>query len=81
MQTLAGFNAVMEQAFAETAPHKVCAFIYELANAFNSFYHETKILAEEDKKRQAGWIRLITLAKDILNTCMDLLGMDSPEHM
>ena len=81
MQTLAGFNAVMEQAFAETAPHKVCAFIYELANAFNSFYHETKIMAEEDETTQKSYIRLLELTKSVLETCIEVLGFAAPERM
>ena len=46
MLALTGFPAVVEGAFEEKAPHKVCSYIYELANAFNRFYHETKILSE-----------------------------------
>lgn len=75
------FSAAMESAFAETAPHKVCAYIYGLANAFNHFYHETKILAEEDKAVQAGYIRLLELTKGILETCIDVLGFGAPERM
>ena len=44
MLEIAKFNAMMEGACEESAPHKVCAYIYDLANAFNRFYHETKIL-------------------------------------
>ena len=53
MLVLSRFNAMMENAYEEKAPHKICAYIYELANAFNGFYHETKILSEEDLKVQA----------------------------
>ena len=42
MLVLSRFNAMMENAYEEKAPHKICAYIYELANAFNGFYHETK---------------------------------------
>ena len=59
MRQLCSFNAMMDSACEETAPHKICAYIYDLANAFNKFYHETKILAEEDQKKQAGWIALL----------------------
>ena len=48
MLELSKFNAVMESAFEETAPHKICSYIYDLANAFNSFYHGTKIMSEEN---------------------------------
>jgi len=81
MLEITRFSAAMESAFAETAPHKVCAYVYGLANAFNHFYHETKILAEEDKAVQAGYIRLLELTKWILETCIDVLGFGAPERM
>ena len=71
----------MEQSIAELAPHKICAYIYDLANQFNSFYHETKILSEENKQKQEGYIALILLTQQILETCIDLLGFDAPERM
>lgn len=81
MLALAKFNDMMESAFEENAPHKVCQYIYELSNAFAGFYHENKIIAEEDKARQSSWIALITLTKAVLETCVDLLGMEAPERM
>lgn len=81
MLSLAQFNAMLEDAYEEIAPHKICAFVYELANAFNRFYHETKILTEEDKKQQTGWITLLNLTKKVLETSIDLLGFSAPERM
>lgn len=81
MLEIAKFNAMMEAAVEETAPHKVCAYIYDLANAFNRFYHETKILAEGDTQKQEGWIALLMLTRDILETCIDMLGFSAPERM
>ena len=81
MLNLAGFNGMMETAYKETAPHKVCAYIYELANAFNRFYHETKIVAQEDEEIKSGWVALLLLTRDILETCIDLLGFTAPERM
>ena len=81
MLSLAQFNAVIEGAYEEIAPHKICAFIYELANTFNRFYHETKILTEEDEKQQASWIALLNLTKNVLETSIDLLGFSAPERM
>ncbi len=81
MLLLARFNGAMENAYEETAPHKVCAYVYDLANAFNHFYHETRIMAEEDAMVQAGYIRLLTLAKGILEVCIDVLGFSAPEKM
>ena len=81
MLELTKFNAVMENAFDELAPHKVCAYIYDLANAFNKFYHETKILSEEDKTKQSSWIQLLVLTRRVLETCIDVLGFEAPERM
>lgn len=81
MMQLSQFNAMMEAACAEIAPHKVCAYIYDLANAFNHFYHETKILSEEDAGRKSSLIALLVLTRDVLETCIDLLGFAAPEKM
>lgn len=81
MLELAKFNAMAETAYEEAAPHRVCAYIYDIANAFNHFYHETKILTEEDAERKKGWIALLKLTKDILEVCIDLLGFSAPERM
>ena len=81
MLEVAKFNLVMENAYEELAPHKVCAYIYDLANAFNRFYHETKILAEENETRKAGFIALLAITKCVLEACIDVLGFEAPERM
>ena len=81
MLELSKFNEMMNTAYEEAAPHRICAYIYDLANAFNSFYHDTKIIAEEDEVKQSSWITLITLVQDILLTSIDLLGFEAPERM
>lgn len=78
---LTKFNAMMEAAYEESAPNKVCAYIYDLANQFNRFYHETPILSEEDAAKKAGWIALLELTREVLETCIDLLGFSAPERM
>ena len=81
MLALSRYSDVMLTCFEELAPHKICAYIYELSNALNHFYHETKIIAEEDKKKQAGYISLVTLTRDVLMTCINVLGFSAPERM
>ena len=81
MLEIAKFNEMINNVYAEIAPHKICAYIYDVANAFNKFYHETKILAEEDAQKKAGYISLLKLTKDVLETCIDLLGFEAPERM
>ena len=71
----------MESALNAAAPNLVCAYIYELAGAVNKFYHETRILGEENEELKAGYIALIGLAKRILETCIHILGFEAPEKM
>ena len=81
MFDLAGFSAMMDSAYEELAPHKVCAYIYQMSNDFNSFYHGTRILAEEDTEKKEGWIALLSLTERVLLTCIDVLGFSAPERM
>ena len=81
MMELVKFNSVIEQAFEEIAPHRICSFIYDLANAFNRFYHETRVLAEEEEARKQSWIQVLDLTREVLETSIDLLGFSAPERM
>ena len=81
MLQLSGFGSMIESAFEEKAPHKICAYIYEVSNAFNSFYHETKILSEENQAQKESYIRLLQLTKTVLETSIDLLGFEAPDKM
>ena len=71
----------LENALRTSSPNVLCAYIYELAGAVNKFYHETRILGEEDESLKAGYIALIALAKDVLETCIHILGFSAPEKM
>lgn len=81
MLQLTGFGTTVESAFEEKAPHKICAYIYEVSNAFNSFYHETKILSESDEAKKQSFIQLLQLTKKVLETSIDLLGFSAPDKM
>lgn len=81
MLELTKFSDTIAVAFAENAPHRVCQYIYDLSNAFNKFYHENKIIANEDEKVRSSWIQLIILTCNILNTCIELLGIEAPDRM
>ena len=81
MLAITKFGPAMESALNSSAPNLVCAYIYELAGCVNKFYHETRILTEENEELKAGYIALIGLAKNILETCIGILGFSAPEKM
>lgn len=79
--TLSKFADTIEAAYTERAPHKICQFIYELSESFNRFYHENKILTNEDEDRKVSYIQLLVLVKRVLEQCIDLLGFSAPDKM
>ncbi len=79
--SLADFPSAFSAGVAELAPHRLCAYAFSLANAFNSFYHETKILAEEDPGKRKGYLALAKLCMDILEAVIGMLGFTAPERM
>ena len=81
MLELGKFAGTIENAYEEKAPHKICAYIYDVANAFNHFYHETKILGEEDENKKQSWIALLAFAQRVLETAIDILGFSAPDKM
>ncbi len=75
------FNEMIQNVSQENAPHKICAYIYDLANTFNRFYHETKILSEEEAARKKSYLALLDVTRRVLECCIDLLGFEAPERM
>jgi len=81
MLALTKFGPSLEAALKASAPNMICAYIYELAGCVNKFYHETPILKEENEELKAAHIALIGLAKNVLETCIHILGFSAPEKM
>lgn len=81
MLALSRWSETVQTAYQELAPHKICQFVYDLSDAFNKFYHETKILTTEDPKVRESYMKLCKLVGDLLETAMDLLGLEAPDRM
>ena len=79
--TLTKFSDMIESAYQELAPHKIFQYIYDLSEAVNHFYHETKILAEEDEKRKLSYLTVIGMVQKVLEQCIELLGFEAPDKM
>jgi arginyl-tRNA synthetase len=81
MLALTKWNEAVQVAYREQAPHKLCQFVYELCDAYNKFYHENKILANEEEAIRESWIKLSRFTGQVLEQAIDLLGMEAPEKM
>ena len=75
------FNQMIDEAFNDRAPHKVCSYIYALANQFNTFYHDNNILNEANEDRKKGYIALLADCLKLFEASVDLLGFEAPERM
>lgn len=81
MLALSKWSDTVSAAYQEQAPHKICQFVYELCDAYNKFYHENKILANEDVQERQSWIVLSRLVGSVLGQAIDLLGLEAPDRM
>jgi len=77
---IAAFNDVLQQVADEGCPHYLCAYLYELATRFTTFYEQCPILNSDDAQR----IRRLVLANSTgiaLQKGLDLLGIDVVDQM
>jgi arginyl-tRNA synthetase len=79
---LAGsLDMAVEAAIKGQEPAFVAKFAFQLAQAFNLFYHHHHILSEADEQKRAFLLRLTELVETQLVTALDLLGIEAPEKM
>jgi arginyl-tRNA synthetase len=79
---LAGsLDMAVEAAIKGQEPAFVAKFAFQLAQAFNLFYHHHHILSEADEQKRAFLLRLTELVETQLVRALDLLGIEAPEKM
>ena len=81
MLSLSKWSETVTAAYEEQAPHKICQYIYELSDVFNKFYHENKIVTNEDEAVRESYIKLSSFVGKVLEQAIDLLGLEAPERM
>ncbi len=80
MVELSRFPEVVENAGQLLEPHLVAQYLRELAYAFHTWYHETKVLVADAALRDARLV-LASAASQVLRNGLDLLGVSAPEKM
>lgn len=81
MLKMAEMPEVVAQMYQDYMPHVLAGYLFELAQAFNTFYQECNIMKEEDAARQAGWVQLTQHCLKQMEFALDLLGIEVPERM
>ena len=74
-------SAAFRMAVEEKAPNFICENAYQLAVAFSRFYHDNRIIDETDPAKQASWLSLCRLTRNLLLLHFDVLAISPVEHM
>jgi arginyl-tRNA synthetase len=72
------YPEVLQKSVEELLPHHICTYLYELAQEFNRFYEQAKVVGDP---RQPIRLKLVELYADTLKDGLTLLGIAAPDHM
>ncbi|MBX4190874.1 arginine--tRNA ligase [Candidatus Saccharibacteria bacterium] len=72
------YPEVIDKAVNELMPHHICTYLYELAQTFNQFYEQSRVVGDE---REAIRLQLVQSYADVLKNGLNLLNIASPEKM
>ena len=75
------FDEVVVQCAAAAEPANLAKYTFNLARAFNLFYHRHRIIAEEDQTKKAVLIAAADIARRQLTAALATLGISVPERM
>jgi arginyl-tRNA synthetase len=81
IEQMSRLPGVVQQAAEEYRPLVVASYVFELANAFHSFYHSVPVLQAEEPSVREARLRLVIAAKQVLANALQLLGITAPEVM
>jgi len=81
VKKMAGFPLVVDRSARERKIHLIPQYLVELSSSFNDFYRDCPVLNEKDRKRMMARLALVTVARNVLRTGLETLGITAPEVM
>ncbi|WP_254808400.1 arginine--tRNA ligase [Natronosalvus amylolyticus] len=82
IETIARFPAVIEEAADDLEPHQVATYTREFAEAFNGFYRECPVLADDvDQDVREARLALVAASRHTIANALGVLGVAAPESM
>ena len=78
---LLGFGAVVAQVADTAEPHRLCAYIFEVASLFTTFYEQCPVLKADDEETRQSRLALCAAVLRVLTTGLGLLGVPLPDRM
>ncbi|PSK98611.1 arginyl-tRNA synthetase [Murinocardiopsis flavida] len=79
--TLLGFGPVVAHVGDTLEPHRLSGYLFELAQAFTTFYERCPVLKADDDSVRASRLALTAATLRVLVQGLDLLGVQAPEQM
>ncbi len=80
MKKLADYPDVLNEAAQVLEPHRVTFYLLELAELFHSYYHDNKVLTEDDRIKKAR-LYLVEAVRLVIANGLSILGVSAPERM
>jgi arginyl-tRNA synthetase len=81
IEQISRFPNAVQQAANEYRPLVMAAYVYDLANAFHSFYHAVPVLQSEDENIRHARLRLVAASKQVIANALYLLDIQAPDVM
>lgn len=79
--SILGFADVLTEVAAGSTPHRLCTYMFDLAQAFTSFYEQCPVLIAETEELRASRLRLSAIVLEVLQAGLGVLGIRVPERM
>ena len=72
------YSEVVDRAINDLMPHHICTYLYELAQTFNRFYENNRVLGDP---RESARLALVKIYADTLKQGLELLDINAPDAM
>ena len=79
--SILGFADVVAEVAAGSTPHRLCTYLFDLAQAFTSFYEQCPVLIAETPELRDSRLRLSAIVLEVLQAGLGVLGIRVPERM
>jgi arginyl-tRNA synthetase len=81
VEQLLAFPAELTEAVERRAPHRIAAYVLELAQTFTAFYRDCRVVGAEPETVESFRIALCVASRSTIARCLDLLGVGAPAEM
>lgn len=78
VRKLSEYHEVVDRAVASLEPHHICTYLFDLAQEFNRYYENNRVIGDE---KEAHRLSLVAIYADILKAGLAILGIEAPERM